>query len=45
MIIYTARFTINGKKYAYKTTNFKMIKKILRKIKNAWYGYYDDTDF
>ena len=45
MIYYTARFTKNGKKYAYKTTNFKVIKKILRKIKSAWYGCYDDTWF
>ena len=45
MRIYTVRFTHNGKKYAYRTTNFKMIKKVLRVFKDAWYAYYDATDF
>lgn len=44
MNIYTVRFSKNGKKYAYRTTNFRMVKKILRKVKGAWYGYYNPCD-
>lgn len=45
MNIYTVRFTHNGKKYAYRTTNFRMVKKVLKTFKNAWYGYYNTNDF
>lgn len=41
MRIYTVRFRLNGKKYAYKTTNFRMVKKVMKKFKNAWYGSFD----
>ena len=44
MRIYTVRFTKNGKKYAYRTTNFKMVKKVMRKVKNAWFGSYDPNE-
>lgn len=41
MKIYTIKFRRNGKKYGYRTTNYKMIKKIKRKVKNYELGYYD----
>lgn len=44
MNIYTVRFTHNGKKYAYRTTNFRMVKKVLRAFKGAWYGYYNPNE-
>lgn len=45
MKIYTLFFVKNNKKYAYRTTNFRRIKRLLRRIKGSWYGYYDATDF
>lgn len=44
MKIYTIKFYSNGKKYGYRSTNFKMVKKIMRKFKVRTYGYYDPED-
>ena len=44
MKIYTIKFNKNGKKYAYRGTNFRMVKKIMRKFKVKTYGYYDPED-
>ena len=41
MKIYTVRFTYNNKKYAHRTTNFKLVKKILKTFKNSTYAYFD----
>ncbi len=44
MKIYTIKFYKNGKKYGYRGTNFKMVKKIIKKFKVKTYGYYDPED-
>lgn len=41
MITYTLFFTKNNKKYAYKSTNLRRIKRLNKRIKGSWYAYYD----
>ena len=44
MKIYTIKFYKNGKKYGYRGTKFKMIKKIMKKFKIKSYAFYDPED-
>lgn len=32
---YTIKFYHNGKKYAYKTTNYKLVKRLMKRFKNS----------
>ena len=41
MKIYTIKFYLNGKKYGYRSSNFKMVKKIKRKFRVKTYAYFD----
>lgn len=44
MRIYTIRFYHNGKKYGYTTTNYKLIKKLMKRFKNnCKVGSYDEN--
>lgn len=45
MKIYTIKFKKNGKKYAYKTSNYRKIKRLKRQVNYYLIGYYDTTDF
>lgn len=45
MKIYTIKFKKNGKKYGYKTTNYKLVKKLKRKVDVYLIGIYDTTWF
>lgn len=44
MKIYTIKFYFNGKKYGYRSTNFKMVKKVMKKFKVKNYCYYIPED-
>ena len=45
MKIYTIKFTKNNKKYGYKTTNYKLVKKIKRLADVYFIGYFDTEWF
>lgn len=44
MNIYTVKFYHNGKKYGYRTTNYKLVKKIMRRFKNCYVAYFNYND-
>lgn len=46
MNIYTIKFYCNGKKYGYRGTNYKVVKKIQRskKCQVVLFGYYNPND-
>ena len=45
MKVYTIKFKKNSKKYAYKTTNYKLVKKLKRKVDTYFIGIYDTSWF
>ena len=45
MKIYTIKFEKNGRKYAYRTTNHRMVKKLKRKANVYLVGIYDTSWF
>lgn len=34
MRIYSIKFKVNGKKYRYSTTNYKLVKRLMKRFKN-----------
>ena len=45
MKIYTIKFIKNGKKYAYRTSDERKIKRLKRKVNYYLVAYYDTADF
>lgn len=45
MKIYTIKFRKNGKKFGFRTTNYKLVKKIKRVVDVYFIGYFDTSWF
>ena len=44
MKIYTIKFIKNGKKYGFRSSNLKLIKKIKRKVNYYLFAWYDPAN-